>query len=152
MNPELIILQIGKIRDKANSFLTKELMIRQLKGIAPSHGDIMGALFTNGDLPMKKLAEIINRDKSTVTALVKKTHPIRLCREKSGCSGQPHQYGCFDGKGPGDTTEFLGGVGGVAEQGLSRAVGGGEKNPYGPADENSRQPLKNFINLFDIKQ
>ncbi len=72
MNPELIILQIGKIRDKANAFLTKELARRHVKGIAPSHGDILWALFTYGELPMKRLAEIINRDKSTVTALVAK--------------------------------------------------------------------------------
>lgn len=72
MKKELIILQIGRIRDKANSFLTRELSRRKLKGIAPSHGDILWALLTNGDLPMKKLSEIINRDKSTVTALVNK--------------------------------------------------------------------------------
>lgn len=72
MKKELIILQIGRIRDKANSFLTGELARRNLKGIAPSHGDILWALFTHGDLPMKKLAEIINRDKSTITALVNK--------------------------------------------------------------------------------
>jgi len=72
MNQELIILQIGRIRDKANRFLTGELARRNLKGIAPSHGDILWALFTYGDLPMKKLSEIINRDKSTVTTLVNK--------------------------------------------------------------------------------
>ena len=69
---ELVILQIGRIRDKANSFLTRELARRNLKGIAPSHGDILWALFTYGDLPMKRLSEIINRDKSTITALVNK--------------------------------------------------------------------------------
>jgi DNA-binding MarR family transcriptional regulator len=72
MKKELVILQISRIRDKANSFLTRELARRNLKGIAPSHGDILWALFTYGDLPMKKLSEIINRDKSTVTALVNK--------------------------------------------------------------------------------
>jgi len=72
MKPELIILQIGRIRDKANAFLMKELADRNLKGIAPTHGDILWALYTYGDLPMKKLAELINRDKSTVTALVAK--------------------------------------------------------------------------------
>ena len=72
MHKELIILQVGRIRDKANSFLTRELSRRKLKGIAPSHGDILWALFTYGDLPMKKLSEIINRDKSTITALVNK--------------------------------------------------------------------------------
>jgi DNA-binding MarR family transcriptional regulator len=72
MKKELAIHQIGKIRDKANAFLTRELAGRNLKGIAPTHGDILWALFTYGDLPMRKLADIIHRDKSTVTALVNK--------------------------------------------------------------------------------
>ena len=72
MKPELIILQISRIRDKANVFLSRQLAARNLKGIAPTHGDILWALLTYGDLPMKRLAEIIHRDKSTVTALVTK--------------------------------------------------------------------------------
>jgi len=72
MKPGFIILQIGRIRDKANAFLTRELAERNLKGIAPTHGDILWGLMTYGELPMKRLAEIINRDKSTVTALVTK--------------------------------------------------------------------------------
>lgn len=72
MKPELIMLQIGRIRDKANAFLVRDLASRNLKGIAPTHGDILWALMTYGELPMKRLAEIINRDKSTVTALVTK--------------------------------------------------------------------------------
>ncbi len=72
MKKGLAIHQIGKIRDKANAFLTRELAARNLKGIAPTHGDILWALFTYGDLPMKKLADLIHRDKSTITVLVSK--------------------------------------------------------------------------------
>jgi DNA-binding MarR family transcriptional regulator len=72
MKPRFIMLQIGRIRDRANAFLTRELASRNLKGIAPTHGDILWALMTHEQLPMKKLAEIVNRDKSTITALVTK--------------------------------------------------------------------------------
>ncbi len=72
MKSELIIRQIGQVRDKANAFLIKELKRRHMKGIAPTHGDILWALYTYGELPMNKLAQIIGRDKSTVTALVNK--------------------------------------------------------------------------------
>ena len=83
MKPEeLIICRIGKIRDKANSYLTNALMSRQMKGIAPTHADIIYALYTFGDLPMKKLAEITSRDKSTVTALVKKLVKFGLVEKK----------------------------------------------------------------------
>ncbi len=72
MKSALIIRQIGRIRDKANSFLTREIERHHMKGIAPSHGDILWALYTYGELPMKRLAQIIGKDKSTVTALVNK--------------------------------------------------------------------------------
>ena len=83
MKPELIMLQIGRIRDKANAFLVRELANRNLRGIAPTHGDILWALMTYGELPMKRLAEIINRDKSTVTALVTKLIDFGYVRRKA---------------------------------------------------------------------
>jgi len=72
METKLIIYNISRIRDKAHAFLLKQLEEHHLKGISPSHGDILWELLLNGELPMKDLAENINRDKSTVTALVNK--------------------------------------------------------------------------------
>lgn len=43
-----------------------------MEGLAPSHGDILSALFEYSSLTMKDLAREINKDKSTVTALVNK--------------------------------------------------------------------------------
>ena len=60
------------IRDKAHAFLLKQLEEHHMKGIAPTHGDILWALLAHGELSMKELAENIHRDKSTVTALVNK--------------------------------------------------------------------------------
>jgi len=60
------------IRDKAHAFLLKQLEEHHMKGIAPTHGDILWALLSRGELSMKDLAESIHRDKSTVTALVNK--------------------------------------------------------------------------------
>jgi MarR family transcriptional regulator, organic hydroperoxide resistance regulator len=72
MDNELIIGYIGKIRDKASAFLMKELKVHNMKGISPSHGDILWVLLTHDKLPMKEIAALINRDKSTVTTLVNK--------------------------------------------------------------------------------
>jgi len=72
MDTKFIINHIGKIRDKAHAFLTNLLDEHDMKGIAPSHGDIIWALLNNDELSMKMLAESIGRDKSTVTALVNK--------------------------------------------------------------------------------
>lgn len=86
MGNELIIRQIGRIRDKANSFLTRELASRDMKGIAPTHADILWALYTQGELPMNKLADMIKRDKSTVTALVNKLIEIGYVQRRTSDS------------------------------------------------------------------
>ncbi|MBU2547221.1 MAG: MarR family winged helix-turn-helix transcriptional regulator [Proteobacteria bacterium] len=66
------IFYIARISDKANRLLIRELKKHGLQGLAPSHGDIMVALFKKQKVPMKELARIIDRDKSTVTGLVDK--------------------------------------------------------------------------------
>ncbi len=63
---------IGLIRDNVNRYLSQELKNLGLTGISPSHGDILGVLCLKDSLPMKDLATLINRDKSTITALVNK--------------------------------------------------------------------------------
>lgn len=83
MKTGLIIHLIGKIRDKAYQFLVKELSEHNIKGIAPSHGDIMGALYLHGELSMKKIAEMIGRDKSTVTILVNKLIKLGYIQKKN---------------------------------------------------------------------
>jgi DNA-binding MarR family transcriptional regulator len=72
MKRELIIFLIGRIQYKANKFLIRELNARHMKGLAPSHGEILGALICRGPLPMSEIARIIDKDKSTITALVNK--------------------------------------------------------------------------------
>jgi MarR family transcriptional regulator, organic hydroperoxide resistance regulator len=67
-----IVSLISKIRSKANKIIVGELRGRNIKGLAPSHGDIMFLLFQSGSSSMMELAKKIGRDKSTITALVKK--------------------------------------------------------------------------------
>jgi len=83
METKLIIYNISRIRDKAHAFLVKQLEEHHMKGISPSHGDILWALLCNGELPMKDLAENINRDKSTVTALVNKLVKFGYVQKKT---------------------------------------------------------------------
>lgn len=56
----------------ANSFLIQHLKESGLTNLVPSHGDILVCLFEGEPISMQQLAERINRDPSTVTALVKK--------------------------------------------------------------------------------
>ena len=63
---------ISKVRENANKFITEEMDKWGVKGLAPSHGDILSALLKHERLTMKELADKIGRDKSTVTVLVDK--------------------------------------------------------------------------------
>lgn len=71
MNRELI-KTIAEIDKKLKTRKLKELELRGVEGLASSHGDILVALFRSGSLSMRDLSETIQRDKSTVTALVNK--------------------------------------------------------------------------------
>ncbi|MBU5441071.1 MarR family transcriptional regulator [Paenibacillus sp. MSJ-34] len=67
-----VISFISKIREKVNRFIVSEMAKRGIEGIAASHGDIIYALFKTPRLTMADISRRINKDKSTVTALVDK--------------------------------------------------------------------------------
>ncbi len=72
MKKDHIIFLIGRIQYKANRFLSHEMKAHNIKGLAPSHGEILGSLMARGPLPMSEIGRIIGKDKSTITALVNK--------------------------------------------------------------------------------
>ncbi|MWC30224.1 MarR family transcriptional regulator [Paenibacillus sp. MMS18-CY102] len=63
---------ISKIREKVNRFIVAEMSKHGVEGIGTSHGDIFYALYKRSRLTMADIAKQINKDKSTVTALVDK--------------------------------------------------------------------------------
>lgn len=72
METERIVAQIGDIHAAINRYLVAALKSRGIEGLVPSHGAIFHHLFVHGEATMKDLARTAKRDKSTVTALVKK--------------------------------------------------------------------------------
>jgi len=76
---------IGKIHEGANAFIVNELEKAGIKGIVPSHGAILIALYENKkQMTMKEVAEKIRRTQPTVTVLVDKlVEHGYLVREKS---------------------------------------------------------------------
>jgi DNA-binding MarR family transcriptional regulator len=72
MRKDHIIFLVGRIQYKANRFLSREMKAHHVKGLAPSHGEILGSLMARGPLPMSEIGRIIDKDKSTITALVNK--------------------------------------------------------------------------------
>lgn len=63
---------IGLVREKANDFLLNELKQIGITDIATSHGDILSTLFKYKECTMTELSKSINKDRSTVTALINK--------------------------------------------------------------------------------
>ena len=63
---------ISSVKETIYRYLSDELDRHGLKGIVPSHGAILYQLYSHKKLSMKELAQKINRDKSTITALVEK--------------------------------------------------------------------------------
>lgn len=66
------ISSLSRTLAAANGFIIQQMHERGMKGLVPSHGDILMVLFAQKTLTMQALAGRINRDPSTVTALVKK--------------------------------------------------------------------------------
>lgn len=78
-NTNSIISIIANIHNNANKLIVDELKKNNLDGLAPSHGDILILLYQNEDgVPMNKITSSINKDKSTVTALVNKLEKMEL--------------------------------------------------------------------------
>ncbi len=98
---------ISRIREKANRLILRELASHQLTGIVPTHGDILVALFLQPHLPMKRLAEIIDRDKSTVTALVDKLVRLGYVEKKPDPSDNRINLVCLTSKGRALMPAFL---------------------------------------------
>ena len=75
---------ISRIREAANRFIVQELDANGIKGVVPSHGDILVVLYTCEKCTMKELAQKIHRTKATLTVLVDKLIALKLIeKEKS---------------------------------------------------------------------
>lgn len=78
-NTNAIIATIASIHNSSNKLIIEELKKHNLEGLAPSHGDILVHLYEHEDgVPMNKITASINKDKSTVTALVNKLEKLEL--------------------------------------------------------------------------
>lgn len=72
MHPNDVIAVIGTIRESSYRFIRRELENHGMAGLAPSHGAILSELLKGREMTMGELSERIDRDRSTVTTLVRK--------------------------------------------------------------------------------
>ena len=80
MSKHTFIHDMSRTISSANQYLMMQVEQGGLKGIAPSHGDILSELFTTDGISMSELSQRILRDPSTVTALVRKLVDMGLAR------------------------------------------------------------------------
>ncbi len=64
--------QIGRIREKTNALVEKELKNRGIKGVVPAHGPVLAFLLQQSEpVPIKAVVENVERVKSTVTVTIR---------------------------------------------------------------------------------
>jgi DNA-binding MarR family transcriptional regulator len=106
MKKDHIIFLIGRIQYKASRFLTHEMKTHHIKGLAPSHGEILGSLMMRGPLRMSEIARIIDKDKSTITALVNKLIKLGFVEKKRHPADNRINLITLTGKGTALKTDF----------------------------------------------
>ena len=75
---------VARIHEASHKWLEKELASAGLRGLAPSHGDVLAYLFGNGEASMHELADFAHRTRPTMTVLVDKMEKLGLVtRRKS---------------------------------------------------------------------
>ncbi|MCI1883104.1 MAG: MarR family transcriptional regulator [Sporolactobacillus sp.] len=72
MKSDNTISLMARIHEKINKRLINALKEDGINDLAPSHADILAALFKKDRVTMAAVAKLIHRDKSTVTQLIKK--------------------------------------------------------------------------------
>lgn len=94
-----VISLISKIRAKVNRHIEREMSRHGMEGIVTSHGDILYTLFSRQRMTMAELAGKIGRDKSTVTALVKKLEGLGYVQKERSAEDSRIVYVSLTQKG-----------------------------------------------------
>lgn len=79
--PNRVLFQISRLRERIQRHLVLDMQRAGLPELAPTHGEILVVLAQRGPVPMMELAAAIDRDKSTLTALVDKLVALGLARK-----------------------------------------------------------------------
>lgn len=73
---------IANLRNRFNAFIMDRLAEEGITELVPSHGAVLVVLYKEGPQPMKAICEAVNRDKSTLTVLVRKLETLGYVRRE----------------------------------------------------------------------
>ena len=82
MKTDGTLKKIGNVRNKANEFIIDQLKRAGFSDIVPSHGNILLTLYKFEECTMTDLSKQIQKDRSTVTALVNKLIKLEYVASK----------------------------------------------------------------------
>lgn len=99
MKTDNTIHLISRIHEKANAFLVEQLRGQGMNDLAPSHGDILAALFKRDEVTMTEIATLIHRDRSTVTQLVRKLERKGYVFSRENAADRRSSVVCLTEKG-----------------------------------------------------
>lgn len=74
---------VSNLRNRFNAFIMARLAEEGITELVPSHGAILVALYETGPQPMKTICSRVNRDKSTLTVLVRKLEALGYIRREA---------------------------------------------------------------------
>jgi len=83
MKTDDAVSKISRIRDLANQVIVNELEKRGHIGLVSSHGGILVALLFSGEMTRTEISNKINRERSTVTTLLKKLEKLGYIRSRT---------------------------------------------------------------------
>lgn len=92
MNINSSISLLSNVHALTQDFLTEKLSAQGFETFASSHGNILFQLSVHESLSMSDLAELINRDKSTTTVLVRKLEKDGLLKVESAPSDKRTRF------------------------------------------------------------
>jgi MarR family transcriptional regulator, organic hydroperoxide resistance regulator len=98
---------IGRIKEHYTAFLEDELKRIGMRSFVTSHADILAVLRIYGELTLSEVADKINRDRSTVTALVAKLNKQKYVQQRINESDKRSSFLSLTEKGKGLVPEFL---------------------------------------------
>lgn len=92
-------LTIAKVHEYADRFIIEELKKNNIKGLVPSHGEILLWLYQKDKMTMKNIADKIHRSKSTVTVLVGKLEKFGFIKREVSEKDNRYSYISLTKKG-----------------------------------------------------
>jgi DNA-binding MarR family transcriptional regulator len=98
---------ISKINETGNKFILEKLKENNVKGLVPSHGDILICLYNNDRITMKDIAQKINKTRPTVTVLIDKLEKLGFVKREISNTDNRYTYISLTQKGKEFKTLFI---------------------------------------------